>query len=220
MLSNVLRRAIVVLPASEQERRGLEATGEVERVSGVFLPTLWPPAHCSASPLLLAYVDGHFVALVGRSAVERGAAHARRPKRRRLNGGDEHARARAAATNEARRVCARSDAGAVSASASPTAHVSGVLIPLVDSAGRALPLAAPCQRPFHAAPGVPRPQEGWRALEEWGYGDVVWVHGAGRAECPALEQPEAGGADVVDLPSLVAYRSLFARELQLSSASS
>ena len=204
ILSNILRRPIVVLPASANERVVLAAGGK-ERVSGVYLPTLWSPAECTSSPLLFAYVDGHFVALVGRAAEDRGLAYARSPKRRRPNSAGGGGAAAASKYH-----CG------VGRAASPLADVDGILVPLVDAAGNALPLGAACARPAHAPADGPDVIEGWKAIEEWGYASVVWVTlPGGKKESAALEQPD-GLIYAPELSSLPAYLSLFAREMRSS----
>ena len=91
-LSNVLRRPIVCLNTSARERQMISEEKQIglefsERLSGIYLPSLWNPTDCWRDAVLIAYADGHFFAMVPfMNEAEAKGGHANIPASQFLDG--------------------------------------------------------------------------------------------------------------------------------------
>lgn len=64
-LANIIRRPIIVYASVSVEGEVRNSVSVPFRVSGVYLPLLWPPESVSPDPLMLCFTTGHFTSLVG-----------------------------------------------------------------------------------------------------------------------------------------------------------
>jgi len=74
-LANVLRRPVVVYAHVGLEGEFRKELTVPFRISGIYLPLLWPPEKTCPDPLLLCYTPGHFSAVVPIAASEQGGEH-------------------------------------------------------------------------------------------------------------------------------------------------
>ena len=64
VLANVLRRPIIMYAAPKIRSQATGGTLQQINFHGIYLPLLWESSSCKKNPLPLAYIGGHFVALV------------------------------------------------------------------------------------------------------------------------------------------------------------